>query len=231
MSAVPCPACHQPMAAAALVCPHCGKRRPDGEVGLAGKGLSKEEVTALIAIHGSDVAPSEGLLPTLIFPHPTTHGAPRAVETICTIIALPMVILGAFSIALSRRRMRQTVDQTVGEAGPVVAMSLFGGLGLYSVLSLAGVGTAASLTVLGISIGALIVRGAIRSHASTKRSRDLHRLAKPEPAPRTSQPKLPAARVEPSRPSGPIVAVAPTVRTAEAPRATTDNPDEPSLLK
>jgi len=213
MSAVPCPACHQPMAAAALVCPHCGKRRPDGEVGLAGKSLSKEEVNALIAIHGSDVAPSEGLVQTLIFPHPTTHGTARAVETICTIIALPMVILGAFSLALSRRRMRQTVDQTVGEAGPVVAMSLFGGLGLYSALSLAGVGTAASLTVLGISIGALIVRGAVRSHASTKRSRDLHRLAKPEPASRASKPRLPAARVE-------------------APRTTTTGtPDKPTLLE
>lgn len=225
MSAVPCPACQQPMNAAALVCPHCGKRRPDGEVGLAGKGLSKEEVNALIAIHGSDVAPSEGLLPTLIFPHPTTHGTARAVETICTIIALPMVILGAFSIALSRRRTRQTVDQTQGEAGPVLAMSLFGGLGLYSVLSLAGIGTAVSLALIGGSIGALIVRGAIRSHASTKRSRDLHRLAKPEPV------QLPAARVEPARPSRPIVVAAPTVRPADAPRTTADNPDEPSLLK
>jgi len=217
MSAVPCPACHQPMNAAALVCPHCGKRRPDGEVGLAGKGLSREEVNALIAVGGTHAAPSEGLLPTLIFPHPTTHGTARAVETICTIIALPMVILGAFSIALSRRRTRQQVDSTIGEAGPVAAMSLFGGLGLYSALSLAGVGLTASLAVLGVSIGALIVRAAIRSYETGKRDRELHRIEKPV---RVSQPKLPAARVEPPRP----VAAPSSVRPP-------DNPDEPSLLK
>ena len=212
MSAVPCPACHQPMAAAALVCPHCGKRRPDGEVGLAGKGLSKEEVNALIAVHGADVPPSEGLLPTLIFPHPTTHGTARAVEIACTVIARPMVILGAFSVVMSRRRTRQTLEQTQGEAGPVAAMSLFGGLGMYTVFSLAGLGLSTSLALIGVSITALIVRGAIRSYASTKRSRDLHRLAKPEPASRAGKPKLPAARVEP-------------------PHTTTDTPDKPALLK
>ncbi len=212
MSAAPCPACQQPMNAAALVCPHCGKRRPDGEVGLAGKALSKEEVNALIAIHGSDTAPSEGLLPTLIFPHQATHGTARAVEIVCTVVALPMVILGAFSIALSRRRTRQTADQTQGELTPILAMSIVGGLGLYTVLSLAGLGFATSLAMIGGSISALIVRGAIRSHASTKRSRDLHRLAKPEPAPRASAPKLPAARIE-------------------APRTTSGAPDKPSVLE
>lgn len=212
MSAVPCPSCAQPMNAAALVCPHCGKRRPDAEVGLAGKGLSKEEVNALIAVHGADVPPAEGLLPTLIFPHPTTHGGARAIETACTIIALPMVVLGAFSIALSRRRARQKIDATTGEAGPVAAMSLFGGLGLYSVLSLAGVGGTTTFAVLGVSIGALIVRGVIRAHASSQRSRDLHRLAKPEPArPRA----LPVATVRPPD----------TARPSGAP------PDKPTMLK
>lgn len=225
MSAVPCPSCAQPMNAAALVCPHCGKRRP-GEVGLAGKGLSKEEVGALIAVGGRDIPPAEGLLPTLIFPHPTTHGTARAVETICTIIALPMVILGAFSIALSRRRTRQTAEQTQGELSPVLAMSFLGGLGLYSALSLAGLATSTALALIGASIGALIVRGAIRSHATSQRSRDLHRLAKPEPAPRVSKPKLPATRVEPPR-----ATPAPTVRPPDVARTASDNPDEPSLLK
>lgn len=211
MSAVPCPACQQPMNAAALVCPHCGKRRPDAEVGLAGKSLSKDEVNALIAIHGTDTTPSEGLIPTLIFPHSATHGTARAVEIGCTIVALPMVILGAFSVALSRRRTRQTADQTQGELTPILAMSIVGGLGLYSVLSLAGLGLATSLALIGGSIGALIVRGAIRSHASTKRSRDLHRLARPEP---TAKSQLPAARVEPPRPT----------------TTTTDAPDKPTLL-
>ncbi len=228
MSAIPCPSCAQPMNAAAQVCPHCGKRRPDGEVGLAGKRLSKDEVAALIAIEGRDTAPSEGLLPTLIFPHPTTHGAARAIESACTVIALPMVIIGAFSIALGRRRSRRRYDDTTGEAGPVLAMSLLGGVGLYSVLSLAGLGLTASLAVLGTSIGALIVRGVIRARASSERSRALHRLAKPERAPRTSQPKLPAARVEPPRP---VIVAAPVVRSPDTPRAPGDVPDEPSLLK
>ncbi|MBL0216547.1 MAG: hypothetical protein IPQ07_22025 [Myxococcales bacterium] len=218
------------MNAAALVCPHCGKRRPDGEVGLAGKALSNDEVRALIAIHGVDEAPSQGLLPTLIFPHPSTHGTARTVELVCTIVALPMVILGALSVGLSRRRTRRSAQETTGELTPVLAASALGGLGLYSLLSFAGASTMASLVLIGGSIAALITRGAIRAHASSKRSRDLHRLAKPEPAPRTSRPQLPVARVETSRPSSPVV-VAPPPRPAEAPRVTTDDPDEPSLLK
>jgi len=233
MSAVPCPSCDQPMNAAAIVCPHCGKRRPDGEVGLAGKGLSKEEVQALIAVHGADEQPSQGVLPTLILPHPTTHGTARAVELACTIVALPMVLLGALSIGLSRRRTRRLAEQTTGEVAPVLAASGLGGLGLYSALSLGGVGTSASLVVIGGSIVALITRGAIRAHASSKRSRDLHRLAKPEPepAPRPSRPQLPEARV--AQPSGPLVGVAPVVRPVDAPRSSEspDSPDEPSLLK
>jgi hypothetical protein len=222
------------MNAAALVCPHCGKRRPDAEVGLAGKGLSKEEVNALIAVHGKDDAPSQGVVQTVIFPHPTTHGTARTVELACTLIALPMVILGAFSLVLSRRRTRRSADQTSGELVPVLAMSGLGGLGLYSALSLAGVGLSSSLAVIGVSIAALITRGAIRSHASTKRSRDLHRLAKPEreptpPAPAKAQ--LPEARVASSRSSAPVIAIAPPTRPTEAPRAEVEAPDEPSLLK
>ncbi len=221
------------MNAAALVCPHCGKRRPDGEVGLAGKALSNDEVRALIAIHGVDEAPSQGLLPTLIFPHPSTHGTARTVELACTIVALPMVILGALSVGLSRRRTRRSAQETTGEVTPVLAASGLGGLGLYSLLSFAGASTVTSLVLIGGSIIALITRGAIRAHASSKRSRDLHRLAKPEPAPRTSRPQLPVARVEPPRPSSPVVVapVAPPPRPTEAPRGVTDDPDEPSLLK
>ena len=236
MSAVPCPSCAQPMNAAAIVCPHCGKRRPGGEVGLAGKALSKEEVNALIAVDGKDDAPSQGVVQTAIFPHPSTHGTARTVELACTLIALPMVILGAFSLVLSRRRTRRSADQASGELVPVLAMSGLGGLGLYSALSLAGVGLSTSLAVIGVSIAALITRGGIRSHASTKRSRDLHRLAKPErealpPAPPPEKAKLPEARVASARPSAPVIAIAPPTRPTEAPRAEVATPDEPSLLK
>ncbi len=228
MSALPCPSCAQPMNAAALVCPHCGKRRPDGEVGLAGKSLSKDEVKALIAIHGADEEPAQGMLPTLILPHPTTHGTARAVEVACTVVAFPMVVLGALSVGLSRRRGRLRAEQTRGELTPVLAASGLGGLGLWSVLSMLGVSGTATIALIAGSIAALITRGAIRAHAASQRSRDLHRLDRPEPAPRPSRKLLPEARVA----SGPIVVGTPA-RSAEAPRVTSGSgdPDEPSLLK
>ena len=186
------------------------KAPPDGEVGLAGKTLSKDEVKALIAIHGADEEPAQGMLPTLIFPHPTTHGTARAVELACTVIALPMVVLGAMTVGLSRRRGRRSAEQTRGEITPVLAASGLGGLGMWSLLSVLGASGTATIVVIAISIAALITRGAIRAHASSQRSRDLHRLDRPEPR---------KNRLPPSRP--------------EAPRATSvsGDPDEPSLLK
>jgi hypothetical protein len=224
------------MNAAAIVCPHCGARRAGADPGLAGKALSKDEVKAIIAVHGADAEPAQGLLPTLILPHPTTHGAARAVELVCTVIALPMVILGAVTIGLARRRARYAAEQTRGELTPVLAASGLGGLGLYSVLSLAGVAQTTKIALVVASIGALVIRGIIRARESTKRSRDLHVLAKPDPVPptpRPSRPQLPEARVvSASRASGPIVATVAPARPTEAPRASAPgSPDEPSLLK
>jgi hypothetical protein len=219
MSAVPCPSCQQPMNAAAIVCPHCGKRRADIQGGLAGKALSKEEVNALIAVHAPAEQPSEGLMQTLVLPHPTTHGTARVVELVCTIIALPLVIFGVLSVGLSRRRTRRKADETRGELVPVLAAGGLGGLGLWSALSFAGLSTHATMIVIGVGLAALITRGAVRSHASSKRDRDLHRLAKPEPAPkpRLSKPELPPAR---------IVTPAPEPHDPSAPP-----PDKPSILK
>jgi hypothetical protein len=236
VSAVPCPSCSQKMNAAAIVCPHCGARRAGADPGLAGKALSADEVKAIIAVHGADAEPAQGLLPTLILPHPTTHGTARAVEVVCTVIALPMVIVGAMTIGLSRRRTRRSAEQTTGELTPVLAASGLGGLGLYSALSLAGLAPTTRLALIVASIAALVVRGIIRSRETSKRSRSLHVLAKPEPEPpppRPSKPLLPEARVVPaSRSSGPIVATIAPSRPAEAPRASApDAADEPSLLK
>ncbi|MBA3464053.1 MAG: hypothetical protein H0T46_29115 [Deltaproteobacteria bacterium] len=221
------------MNAAAFVCPHCGARRAGADPGLAGKALSQDEVKAIIAVHGADAEPAQGLLPTLILPHPTTHGAARAVELVCTVIALPMVILGAVTIGLARRRIRRSAEQTTGELTPVLAASFLGGLGLYSVLSIAGISSTTRLALVVASIGALVIRGIIRARESTKRSRDLHVLAKPDPVPRPSRPQLPEARVVSApRSSGPIVMTVAPARPVEAPRASSSgSPDEPSLLK
>lgn len=231
MSKVPCPSCDQPMNAAAIVCPHCGARRAGAEPGLAGKDLSKDEVKAMLAIHGEHQAPSQGILPTLVLPHPTTHGSARAIELACTVIALPLVIVGALSLGLGRRRTRRSAEQTTGEVVPVLAAGGLGGFGLYGVLTFAGLSSATALGVVGVGIAALITRGVVRARATNTRDRDLHQLAKPEPAPkpRPSKPQLPAARVEKT---SPVVAVAPA-RPAEAPRASNGGelPDEPSLLK
>jgi hypothetical protein len=182
MSAIPCPSCGERMNEASIVCPHCGKRRPDGEVGLAKKSLSKDEVKALLTVDAKPAAAQPGgLMTALIFPHPTTHGTARAVETICTLIALPLVIVGAFTLGFPGRRRRRIADPgPQGELVPVLAMSTLGGLGLYSALTFAGLASGTALVILGVSVAALVIRGTVRSHATNATSRDLDRLAKPE---------------------------------------------------
>jgi hypothetical protein len=166
------------MSDVAVVCPHCNARRPGATAGLAGKSLSPQEIRALIATDAMLApAPSQGLLPTLVLPHPSTTGAARAVELALTVVSLPLVAAGVATLALARSRTRRKHEAARGELAPVLAMLSLGGFGLSGVLSLLGVSFATNLAITGISMVALIARGVIRSRASAERSRELHRLA------------------------------------------------------
>jgi hypothetical protein len=165
------------MSDVAVVCPHCNARRAGTTTGLAGKALSPQEIRALIL---TDVMlarpPSQGLLPTLILPHPSTTGAARVAELALTIVSLPLVAVGALTLAVARGRTRRNAEAARGELGPVLAMLGLGGFGFSTVLSLLGASLSTNLVVTGISMVALIVRGVIRSRAADQRSRELHRL-------------------------------------------------------
>ena len=224
MQAMVCSACAKPVNAAAATCPHCGVRQATASVGLAGKTVSHDEMAALLLFDGRDIAPSQGVLATLILPHPHTRGVGRVVELVCTVIALPLVTVGAFTLALKNRRHRAAADATTGELAPVLAMTGLGGLGFYGVLSLAGLPPATILSVLGASVSALIIRGMVRARVATSRSRRLLRVDKPA-SPTSTLSRPAAARSV----SATVVAQAPKTHAPNkvAPR---EPGEEPSLL-
>jgi hypothetical protein len=165
------------MSAAAVVCPHCNARRADAAPGLAGKTLSPAEIRALVLTNAMlEPAPAQGLIPTLILPHPSTTGVARIAELALTVASLPLVLTGALTLAVSRSVTRRKHEAARGELAPVLAMLGLGGFGLSSVLSLAGVGFATNLAVTGLSMLALILRGAIRASAASQRRRELEQL-------------------------------------------------------
>jgi hypothetical protein len=145
---------------AAVVCPHCGARRVGVKLD---KSMSRDEIGALLAIEGLGKAPPQGLYETLFVPHPSTHGAARAVEIALTVACLPMVASGALALAVRRRHGRYA--GITGEVTPVLVMSGVGGLAFGSALTfVTSISTA--LALVGASIGGLIVRGVIRARAS-----------------------------------------------------------------
>lgn len=160
----------------AVVCPHCNARRVGATAGLSGKALSPQEIRALML---TDVMlappPAQSLLPSLILPHPSTTGSARTAEVALTFLSFPLVVAGALTLAISRRKTRRKFDEMRGELSSVIAMLGLGGLGLISLLSIAGASLATNAVITGISIAALIGRAVIRSRAASERSRELLR--------------------------------------------------------
>ena len=151
----------------AVVCPHCAARRADVPTGVAGKALSPEEIRAvLVSQMMLTPAPAPGLLPTLLLPHPSTTGAARGAELVLTLIALPLVAIGALTLAVTRGRKRREAEAARGELAPVMAMLGIGGLGFSTVLSVLGASLTTNLAVTGTSMIALILRGVIRARAT-----------------------------------------------------------------
>lgn len=118
----------------------------------------------LITSAHAELPPSQGLLATLILPHPGTTGRARAVELALTALGSPLIFTGALIVAI-RNRWRRKISIS-GEAMPVFVMVLFGSLPLDLLLALGGLGVAARIGVgLGSVLG-LVVRGLIRARAS-----------------------------------------------------------------
>jgi hypothetical protein len=178
MAIAPCAACGKPMNSVALVCPHCNARRAGAEPGVGGKQLSPQEIRALVLTNTMLMpAPTQSLLPALILPHASTTGAARTAEIVLTLLSLPLVAVGALTLAVSRSKTRTSHDGKSGELAPVISMLGLGGLGLTSVLSIIGVGLAANLAITGVSIAALIGRAVIRARAARGRRDELERGA------------------------------------------------------
>jgi hypothetical protein len=229
MAVTDCEACGNRVNVAAVVCPHCGKRR--ASTTMADAKLDNNEIRALLL---TDTKPPEdngpGLVATMFLPHDQTVGRARKLEIALTVIAAPLVATGLIMIVLGRRRIRRKLLAAKGEAVSALVMTFFGGLGLYS---LADALKLPALAITSVSVFAVWIRAMIRGNAGFARTREMSQLAKPDkpdkPEPvRRSVPKLPQARAvtAPSpivRPSGPIEA--PKVEPATPPG------EEPRLLR
>src|SRR5215212_4276048 len=155
-----CEACGGKVHPTVAVCPHCGARRktaPKVE-------LDHNEIRALLVAQGVVAHDEEerDWLGALVLPHPATYGAARALELALTVVSFPFIAAGALMFALHRLRGKSKIKMR-GELGPLVLMSIFGSLGMWSVLSLAGVEHIGTM-ILGF-ISALIVRAVIRSRS------------------------------------------------------------------
>lgn len=165
------------MSSVAVVCPHCGARRGDVATGVAGKTLSPAEIRALALSNMMfNPPPPPSMLSALVMPHAATSGAARTAELVLTLASLPLVAVGALTLAVTRRRSRGKYDAMDGELAPVITMLGVGGLGFSSVLSMLGASLATNLAVTAGSAVALIARGVIRARAAAARGRELERL-------------------------------------------------------
>lgn len=170
MAVEPCTKCGKPKNDEAAVCPHCGARKggaaATGELGK--QQLSQAELRALLLTSKlSQAEPSQGLISTLVLPHPGTEGGARLAELTLTVLCAPLILVGTLAVAL-RNRIRGKAISTVGEATPVLVMVLFGSFSLDLVLSLLGVSGTGRLVIGVGSVVGLCVRAVIRARAGRR---------------------------------------------------------------
>ncbi|HEX3762318.1 MAG TPA: hypothetical protein VHW23_26640 [Kofleriaceae bacterium] len=188
MAVIACGACGGKMNDGLAVCPHCGARRALAER----PKLSGDEIRALLATDSTTrEAGSRGLLQTLILPHPATRGAARAAELVLTLVGLPLVVSAAIALALSRRA--RLTAPSGGELPAALAMTVFGGAGLFGVPA----------ALVGASVAAVWLRALIRSRSAARRGVDLHRIDPPRPERSAALPAPVAAPAEPTPPAAP----------------------------
>lgn len=150
-----------------MVCPHCGARR-GGAAGpqqtLGKHQLSPAEIQALLLTSKlGQPQQAEGVMATLVLPHPGTDGTARLAELALTVLCAPLIAVGAVALGIRNRGKKKVAP--AGEVAPVVAMVAFGSFPLDLVLSLLGAGTMIRLIVGVGSIVGLCVRAVIRTSA------------------------------------------------------------------
>jgi hypothetical protein len=134
---------------------------------LTGQKLSPQEVRALLLTSTplDHRTSSAGMFPTMLFPHPGTEDGARRLELALTVVCAPLILAGTAALAVRRVIRRKPISVT-GEAGPVLAMALFGSLPLDQVLALLDFSGAARLAVGLGSLAALSLRAVIRARAT-----------------------------------------------------------------
>jgi hypothetical protein len=176
-----CASCGKPMNASAATCPHCAVRQPGFDATAARKGLSPDEIRALLltdtALRAGEPH-SEGLFSTLVVPHAATTGLSRTLEVVLTIACAPLILAGLIALGLRRSVARNKITATSGELTPIIVMTVFGALPLQFILGLLDVAGATQAWIILGSIGGLFVRGALRARAASARSGELLRVEK-----------------------------------------------------
>ena len=170
MAVEPCEKCGKPRSSEAVVCPHCGARRGGGggaQEDLGKHQLSQAEIQALLLTSKlGQPQQAEGVMATLVLPHPGTEGAARLAEVGLTVLCAPLIAVGAVALGIRNRGKKKVA--AIGEVAPVVAMVAFGSFPLDLVLSLLGAGGTARLLVGVGSIAGLCVRAGIRTRAGRR---------------------------------------------------------------
>lgn len=221
--AVACDSCGRPVNERATQCPHCGARRDTaGPLTLSG-----DEAKALLAMNdrGSAPAGAVGAFAMLVLPHERTHGSARTAELVLTVLGSPVVLLGAPMVLLSGRMLRRSVHTTTSELSAVAMVGLLGAPLAYSVAKWIVGSAPLALAIATVMLGALVMRGMIRSGVTHDRSRLLSALDEPTAA------AVPVARVvaSSSRPGAlqPLAGAAP----AREPASVDEPGDGPRLLR
>ncbi|UJR87070.1 hypothetical protein [Sandaracinus amylolyticus] len=140
------------------------------------RDVTSDEARALVTVaavkDGFDVeGPDDepGIVEGLVLPHPRTEGVGRWADIALTVVALPLVLASALALALLSLR----AARFGGVRGRPVWFRILGvcvGTGLLlSLVSRWTVEPTLLLAILGSQLGALVVRGALRSAAKAKR--------------------------------------------------------------
>lgn len=211
-------------------CPHCGVAQREASIGEV--ELTPEQVRALLAVDGS-LAPahiegeSPGLFGGLVLPHPMTSGAARISEIGLSFVGGPLLLCALLLLAMLAKTRTRIYASDHSEFGKLAAVTMCGAPTYAWVLAMAGLPMTGWLTLVGISITALVARYVIRRRASRGSLEDLDELAKPDKEPDPEAPsRPPKAWAVKAPPLTPPKSLAPP-----APPKPYEDGDEPSFLK
>lgn len=185
------------MSAVAARCPHCGARQarapapvhppataaaPSERPRPVLRDVTPEEARAILAAHtamrGPDAALEDppGIFAALLLPSAYASAGARLAEVALTLVALPLLACSMLGAALAWRTLRRMQSRAgAGAAGARLAALASGSMVLWWLAGLARFGEGARWILLGVSWGALLVRGVVRARARSATRPDLLR--------------------------------------------------------